>query len=141
MNKLSVVYATKTGHSKKLAESIGKALNLKAENISDHPVLEEADILFITGGIYGGQSLPELLEFVKKIEAEEIKKVALITSCASKKQGQDGVRELLQEKNIKVVDEILCQGSFLLMKMGHPNKEDIQEAVDFAVRLSEKAGE
>lgn len=138
MNNFKVVYATKTKHSKKIAEAIGKSLNIQAINIADKPVIVEADAIFIVGGIYGGQSLPELMEFTKNLDGEKIKNVALVTSCASKKQGQASIRALLEEKNINVVDELICQGSFFIIKFGHPNKDDIQEAVDFAKKISEK---
>ena len=138
MNKLRIVYATKTKHSKKLAQAIGNALNIRAENVSDNLLPLEADLLFLVGGIYGGESLPDLLAFVKSLDREKIKSVALITSCVSKKQGQDTVRKILQDKEIPVVDEFICQGSFLFFKIGHPNKDDIQEVVDFTVRISER---
>ena len=137
MSRRSIVYATKTRHSKKIAEAVGKALNVQAQNVSDNPA-QEADLLFIVGGIYGGESLPELLAFVKNLEKEKIKRAALITSCASKKQGQDSVRKILQDKGIPVVDEFICYGSFLFLKMGRPNKDDIQEAVNFAFKIADR---
>lgn len=135
MSKSRIVYATKTKHSKRLAEAIGNALNIPSENVSDNLLSGEADLLFLVGGIYGGESLPELLAFVKSLNKEKIKSVVLITSCASKKQGQDTVRKILQDKDIPVVDEFICQGSFLLFKVGHPNKNEIEEVVAFAARM------
>lgn len=141
MSRFRIVYATKTRHSQKIAQAIGNALNIQADNVPDNPVLGEVDLLFIVGGIYGGESLAELLAFVKSLDREKVARVAMVTSCATKKQGQDAIRKLLKEKDIPVVDELICQGSFLFMKMGHPNKNDIREAVDFAVRLSEGINE
>lgn len=141
MSRLRIVYATKTRHSEKLAKAIGNAFNIQVDNVSDNPVLGEADLLFIVGGIYGGESLPELLAFVKNLDREIIKNVTMVTSCVSKKQGQDTVRKLLEDKHIPVVDELICQGSFLFFKIGHPNKNDIQEVVDFAVRVAERIKE
>ena len=138
MNNIKIVYATKTKHSKKIAEAIGESFDIQASNILDNSTLGEVDLLFIVGGIYGGQSLPELIEFVKSLDGEKIKNVALITSSASKKQGQAAIRSILEEKNINVLDELICQGSFLIMKFGHPNKDDIQEAVNFAKQILEK---
>jgi flavodoxin len=134
-----IIYATKTRHSKKIAEAIGKALDIIPYNIASRPVIKETDFLFIVGGIYGGSSLPELLEFVQNIEGNKVRKAVLITSCTAKKQGQDSVRSILEGKGIPVIDEILCQGSFLFMKMGHPNKTDITEAVNFAVSITQGA--
>ncbi|SHO43004.1 flavodoxin domain-containing protein [Anaerocolumna xylanovorans] len=141
MSKSRIVYATKTRHSKKLALAMGKALNVQADNVADNPALEEVGLLFIVGGIYGGGSLPELLEFVKKLDKEKVKKAALVTSSATKKQGQDMIRKLLEEKGIPVAEELLSQGSFLFMKIGHPGKDDVKEAAEFAVRLSERVKE
>lgn len=138
MNKIGIVYATKTKHSKKLAEAIGDALKVKAENVLSTPTLGELDLLYIVGGLYGGESLPELLAFVKNLDSSKTKSVVLITSSVSDKKGQDSVRTLLDDKGIKIVDEFRCFGSFLVMKMGRPNKADIRQAVDFAVRLSAK---
>lgn len=135
MIKIGIVYATKTKHSKKLAEAIGGLLNTKAENVSSNPVMKDIDLLFVVGGIYAGESLPELLKYIGLLDGKEIRKVALITSCASKKQKQDQVRSLLTNKGIEVVDEMVCQGSFLFMGIGHPNKADIEQAVSYAKRL------
>ena len=139
MSKVRIIYATKTKHSRKLAESVGKALGIQAENVADNLTNVEADLLFIVGGLYGGQSLPELLTFVESLEKEKIGQAALVTSCASGKQGQDSVRKILEEKGISVVDEYVCLGSFLIMKMGHPNQEETQKAIAFAKKIAEGA--
>jgi flavodoxin len=136
MGKIGIIYATKTKHSEKYAGAIGKALNVKAENISGKPSLESLDLLFIVGGIYSGKSLPELLEYVRGLDSEIIKSAALVTSNVSGKYLQDEVRGILEEKGIKVIDEIMCPGTFLLFKIGHPNAADLQTAVDFAKRIS-----
>jgi flavodoxin len=139
MSKVRIVYATKTKHSRKLAQAVGKALGTTPENVADNLTNVEADLLFIVGGIYGSQSLPELLSFVEDLDKEKIGQVALVTSCASGKQGQDSVRKILEEKGIPIVDEYICLGSFLIMKMGHPNQEETQKAVAFALRIAEGA--
>jgi len=89
MGNARIVYATKTRHSKKLAEAIGKELNARAENAADRPAAAEAELLFVVGGLYGGQSLPELVEFVKSLDSRKIKRAALVTSSATRKQGAD----------------------------------------------------
>lgn len=138
MSKIQVVYATKTKHSKKIADAIGERLNVQVTNVIDKPDHKEVDLLYMVGGIYGGESLPELLDFANNLDSNKIKKVILITSCVSKVQGQKTIRKILQDKNIPIVDEYICQGSFLFFKMGHPNKNDIWEVADYAFKLSEK---
>ncbi|HCL04356.1 MAG TPA: hypothetical protein DHW61_18430 [Lachnoclostridium phytofermentans] len=135
MNKVKIVYATKTRHSKKIALALAKALNVQAEDVVSKPNLGTADLLFIVGGIYGGTSLPGLIEFAENLNKENIKKVVFITSSVKKTQGQDAVRKILEEKEISVVDEIHCQGSFLFMKFGHPNNIDIRETIEASMKI------
>ena len=131
--KTALIYSSKPGHSSKIAEAISTELQIQAEDIKTNPKLNNVDLLFIVGGIYGGKSLPELIAYIKNIDSSMVKKVALITSCVSKKAKQDLVRELLVKNNIEVLaNEFICQGSFLLIGLGHPNKTDIDSAVSYA---------
>lgn len=140
MNETRVIYATMTKHSEKLAMAVAQALNTKAENIKGNPVLKGVKLLFVVGGIYGGESMPELLEFAKRIDGQEVKNAALITSCASKKFEQTSLRRLLSGKGVEVAGETICQGSFLFKGMGHPNKSDVADVVCFAKGVAEKVG-
>jgi len=135
---IKLVYGTKTSHSRKLAENIARELNIEAQNIANCPHCENVDLLFLAGGIYGGESLPQMLEYVKLIDETQVKNAALITSCVSKKMYQESVRRALLDKGIQVVDEFVCQGSFLFFGLGHPNKKDIDSAVAFARTTIEK---
>jgi len=136
MSETGIIYATMTKHSKKLAEAIGKALQVEVLNVKEKPILGKTELLFIIGGIYGGQSMPEMLEYVKTLDSETVKNAALISSSASNKTGQDGLRSVLEEKGIKVVGEYRCLGGFLVVKLGHPNKSEVSGAVDFAKKLA-----
>lgn len=132
---IKVVYATKTKHSKKLAEAIAKAMQVQAQNIKEIPAIKDIGLLFIVGGIYGGESLPEMISFIKILDNSKVKKVVLVTSCTSKTTGQVTVRKLLNETNIEIIDEFICQGSFLFFGFGHPNQSDINEAVEFSKKI------
>lgn len=136
MAKTAVIYATKTNHSKKLAEAIASALNIEAQNIKENPVLKSIDLAFIVGGIYGGVSMPELIEYVNKIDGQTLNRAALVTSCASGKQMQTAVRNILEAKGIKVIDEFVCKGGILLLSANHPNSKDLEEAADFALKIA-----
>lgn len=135
MEKIAVIYATKTKHSKKLAEAIGSALKVEAKNIAENPALQDIDLLFIVSGIYGGASLPELLDYMSKMEAPALKHAVLVTSCASGKQRQDAVRRILEEKRIEVLDEFVCKGAILFVSINHPNSKDLEKATDFAQEI------
>ncbi|HKM43465.1 MAG TPA: hypothetical protein VJZ70_05690, partial [Limnochordia bacterium] len=70
----------------------------------------------------------------------EIRRAVLVTSSATKKQGQKTIRALLVDKGIEVLGETMCQGSFLFMSFGHPNQVDVDEVVRYANKVAEKVG-
>lgn len=128
-----IVYRTKTGHSRKIANAMAEELKIEAIDAKTDPKLEAVDLLFIVGGIYGGKSNPDLVEFAQTLDREKVKRVALVTSCASRKFFQKEIRSTLVSKGIDVVtEEVVCWGSFLIYGWGHPNKEDYDAAIAFA---------
>lgn len=130
----AVVYSTKTGNSKKIAQSIAETLQIKIADIRSNPALDTLDLLFIVSGIYGGKSSPELKAFAEQLTPQKVKKAILITSCLSKQQKQDEIREILINNKVELVpEEFLCRGMFF--GLGYPKKEDIDAAVAFAQRL------
>ena len=136
MENVAVLYATKTQHSRKIAEAIGSALGVKASNITEQLDLRDISLLFIVGGIYGGVSLPELLTFVSGMEVPALKRAALVTSCASGKQRQAALRKTLEEKGVQVMDEFVSKGAILFVSLPHPNAKDLKNAVDFALGIA-----
>lgn len=138
MGQIGIVYATKTKHSQKLAEAIGNAIHIKAENAADISVPRPADLLFIAGGIYGGKSLPELLAFAEKLDAATVKKVVLVTSSVSSTlRSQSDIRRILEKKGIIIQEEITCTGNFLFVKLGHPNDADVKAVAERAKQIAE----
>ena len=129
--KNQIIYSTMTGHSKKIANAISKKFNIESNNIKDNPILENIDVLFIVSGIYGDKSSPDLIEYLKGISKEDVKKVFLITSSCSSTTKANDVRKVLSDKGIKVLDdEIVCRGGFLFFYMLRPNKSDISNIIE-----------
>lgn len=141
MSQISVVYATKTKHSQKLAEAIGKALRVKAENVKASPAPPAAKLLFIVGGIYAGKSLPELINYVEGLNADQVKKAVLVTSSASvSNRSQSDISSILTKKGIEMPEEIVCPGSFLILQLGHPNASDVEKVAERAKQIAEHYG-
>jgi flavodoxin len=131
--KTALVYFSRTGHSKRIAKAIAEALQIAALDVKSEPVLNEVDLLFIVGGIYGGASSPELKAYAEGLSKSSVKKAALITSCLNRIHRQSMIREILTRKGIDVApDEFVCRGSFLFFGLGHPSKEEIDAAISFA---------
>ena len=134
---ISVIYATMTGHSRKIAAKVAEALGTTVANVKTNPALEDIDLLFIVGGIYGGQSSAALTAFVEKLEAGRVKNACLITTSLSLKTKQDNLRKALEEKGVNIVEEIACKGSFLwLFGFSHPNKGDLRRVTEKAKTIA-----
>ncbi|KPU43548.1 flavodoxin [Oxobacter pfennigii] len=140
MKNVSVVYATKTQHSRKIAEAIGKELGTETKKISGSSQPEKTDLLFLVGGIYGGKCNPELLSYAEKLTSSLVNKAVLVTSSVSTSlRSQSDIRKVLLEKGIDIIDEITCTGGFLFINFTHPDKKDIQTIANAAKVISEKA--
>lgn len=134
---ISVVYATMTGHSRKIAERLAESFGVTAVNAKDSPALQNIDLLFIVGGIYGGQSSPDLTAFADKSVGTNVKNVFIITTSMSQKTNQESLKNTLIDKGVNVIDEITCKGSFLFfLGFSHPNKEDIEQIVEKAKAIA-----
>jgi len=135
--RIGLVYATRTGHSKKIALAVAQALQVDAVDIRTKPVLGNIDLLYIVGGIYGGKSSPDLAAFVKTITGQHVKRAVLMTSSGGKTLTQSEIRQILVGSGVQVIEEeFICQGSILFVGVGHPNANDIQNAIAFATRTA-----
>lgn len=131
---IQVLYHTKTGHSRKIAQAVAQALGVEAQPVKDYQETGPIDLLFLVGGIYGGQSDRAMLDFVPRLHPDNVARVVLITTCASGKDYQTALRKALKVRGIPVdSDEHICPGSFLFFRLGRPNKEDLAAACDFAL--------
>ena len=70
-----IIYASMTGHSKKIAQAISEKLGIEAFNIKDNPKIEGYDMGIFVSGIYSGECKMELIEFAKKLTPANIKSV------------------------------------------------------------------
>lgn len=133
--KTEIIYATLTGHSKKIASAVANKLGITPHSVKENPQINDCDLLYIVSGIYGGDCSPELLKFTQSLSSKQVKKVALITS-STRVVPQKTIRDALALNGIEVLkDEYLCKGGFLFMAFSHPNKDEINGAVRFAEKL------
>lgn len=122
-----LVYANKKGHAKKTATTLGKMMNLPVFSVEDKPDLSEVDCLCLVGELKNGEAMPEMVQYVSKLNSGEVKMAALITCSAHTASSQTMVRNLLQQKNIAVNGESVCMSQELLIfGLGHPNKSDFE---------------
>lgn len=137
--KIAIIYYSILGHSKKIALAVDQELQVKAHDVRENPDLNDIDLLYVVSGIYGGKSAPELLAFLSTLDRWRVKHAALLTSSGGKTTPAADVKAVLTEIGVPVAEEeFTCQGAILFVGMGHPNKTDIKNALEFIQRTSQK---
>lgn len=136
-----VLYYSKGGHTKKVAEAIAAELGTQAADIKQATLDKSAEIVFLGSGCYGKKPGPEMVKFIETAGFSG-RKVALFgTSAGGVGSETEEMAAALRSKGATVVGRYYCQGQFMLMVgRGHPNQDDLEKARQFARETANRAG-
>ena len=131
-----VVYVSRGGNTKKIADCIAKAINTTAQSVEKIQSVENTDILFVGASLYAGRIDKKMQTFLKGLNESQVKTVAVFSTSASGNSALNEIKKALGNSNIKVLDEeFYCNGSFLFSNKGKPDEKDFSEAEAFAHRV------
>lgn len=138
--KIRVMYYSRSGNTKKVADAIASSVGLKAETVPPSFPLENVDLLLLGTGIYAGKPHSKLRQFVESLNVKRVKNVAVFGTCGGQDSAVKQVQDILKNKGVNVVDEaFLCKGrTFFFISRSHPDENDLKEAQGFAKRVVEK---
>jgi flavodoxin len=132
----AVVYVSRGGNTRKLAEAVAQAAGVKAQSAADAADLAQVDILFIGASIYAGKINKDLRQFLQALKEKQAAKAAVFGTSAGGKSALAEIRPILESKGIPVSPETFhCKGSFLCVNLGRPNAGDLAQAGEFAKRV------
>lgn len=132
---IAVRYYTKSGNTKRLAEAVADALNVKAEPISV-PVSEPVDILFLGNSYYAFSIDPEVRDFVRSLDKNKVGKIVNFGSAAMLNSTWKKVKAEADRLGIPMDErEFHCKGEFKGFHKGRPNEEDLKAAAAFAKEI------
>ena len=131
--KIEIVYKSKR-NTKKVAEAIGQALNVKPKSISTDIIISEADILFLGCGIYAGDVHKDVKEFVEKLDSQKVKNVVLFSTSGHGEDQLNLLRDKIKECGLNLNDKTYCcKGrAMIFISRNHPDNNDLNEAIKFA---------
>ncbi|MBP5168773.1 MAG: flavodoxin [Oscillospiraceae bacterium] len=130
--KIAVRYYTKTGNTKRLAESVAAAAGVEALPISI-PVDEPVDVLFLGNSYYAFSIDPEVRSFIRSLDKTKVGKIVNFGSAAMLNSTWKKVKQEADKAGIPLDDrEFHCKGEFKGVHKGRPNAEDLKAAADFA---------
>ncbi len=140
MKKIRVIYQSRKGNTKKIADAIATVIGDVSEELPPAYPCEGVNILFLGGGIYAGKIDKKLDAFVRTLTPQRVKNVAVFGTAASgEDKGVQQIKDLLKSQSINVLDDsFVCKGKFLFANRKNPDANDIQAAKEFAQRVLDK---
>ncbi|MFA5363741.1 MAG: flavodoxin domain-containing protein [Candidatus Bathyarchaeia archaeon] len=132
-----VVYFSRGGKTKKVAEAITKELGCEAIDANKKtPDISGVDLLIVGSGNYGSKPGEPIQKFLENIQPTSNQKAAVFATTG----GPDPkcvtiMKETLQTKGYTIVSSFYCPGKFLFANRGRPNADDLKNAQAFAREL------
>jgi flavodoxin len=149
---LLVLYSYHHNNTEKIAKVFAKVLDaeIKTPDQINPEEIQYYDLVGFGSGIYSAKHDESLLELGDNLPEVNNKNAFLfstagITGEAKKTKDHNTLREKLESKGYRIVDEFQCKGfntnSFLRlfggMNKGRPNAKDLKNAEDLAQKLKQ----
>jgi flavodoxin len=127
-----VVYFSRTGNTKKVAEAIAGELKVTAKDVKTAGVLPPDAFIFLGTGCYGATLPKEIGVFMEKNKFTG-RIMALFTTSAFGSVSERGlIEKQITGKGAVITHNFKCYGHFLTTKKQHPTEEELKKARDFA---------
>ena len=142
-----IIYASKSGNTKKIADSMANQIGCEAIRIAaDSPQstvnLDTYDLVLVGTGLFAGTPNEDLMRYLRSLNLKTSKLFALFITWGgaprTDKLALTRLRTLLESKGQKVHENhFACYGGWkgILMKRGHPKPEEIKAAGEWAKKL------
>ncbi len=132
-----VIYYSRGGNTKKVADAIAGELSVTAVDVQAASLEAGDGVVFLGSGCYGGRPGEHMLKF---IEAGDFRarRVALFgTSGGGAGNEVKGMEAAVKEKGAEVLGSYFCKGqTALLVNRGHPDSADLEAARTFAREMA-----
>ncbi|MEM2124404.1 MAG: flavodoxin family protein [Methanolinea sp.] len=140
MEGIAVFVDSRGGNTRKVADAIAAELGVSAGEFPG-TVPDDARVIFLGSGVYGGKPGERMQRFVSLGQFEG-KKVALFATSAATKGAEtmlSNVAGELARKGATVLGSFHGRGKFLLVNRGHPDGADLDRARSFAREMISRA--
>jgi flavodoxin len=134
----AVVYFSRTGNTKKVAEAIASAVGCAAQSVDEYDAGKPVDLIFVGGSVYGGKLDPALEDFILQLSPKAVGNAAVFSTHVSGEKAGDMLKLALAARGIPAGAGFSCKGDFLFFNLGHPNRRELDEAGRFAAYVAGK---
>jgi flavodoxin len=134
--KYAIRYYSKSGNTKKLANTLSEIINVPALDITN-AITEDTDVLFFGSGVYGCALDPAVIKYLSNIEVK-IGTLINFSTSGIMESNYDLIKDVLKNTNIDLSEnEFHCPGSFVTFNNGRPNDNDLSNFNKFILETIE----
>ncbi len=132
--KFLVVYFSRGGKTRKVAEAIAQQLECEAVDVEkEAPDVAGVELLIVGSSEYLGKLHKTLQSFLDGLQPSSKNKAAVFATAAGPNPKVVYVlKRALEAKGYMVVSSFKCRGRFLFFNWSHPNEKDLENARVFA---------
>ena len=123
-----VLYYSKGGNTKKLADVIAGELGVNASDLSFSSLDRDAKVIFLGSGVYAGKPGEEMARFIETRDFGGRKVVLFSTSWRTGEHAFDGLADTLKRRGAIVQRGYHCKGKAGIFNLGHPSRDDLEGA-------------
>lgn len=113
--KIAVRYQSRNGNTRAVAEHIAGIAGVEAKPVNE-PLQEHTDILFIGGGVYMWDADKELIDFLERMEKNQIGQIAAFSTTGVMATTIKRICEYADKAGIPVNENKLC---LKMLAQGH----------------------
>jgi len=134
---IALIYSSRGGSTRKVAQAMAEELEITPIDVKkETPDVSDVDLLIVGSGTYGGKPGKKMVKFLVTLDATTNKQVAFFSTCAGDATTTlAAMKEIMANKGYTLGDCFSCFGKFTLIKRGHPTKEELNQAKEFARNL------
>lgn len=128
-----VLYYSRGGNTRKLADAIAEELGIKAVDIKAASIEPAPGVLFLGSGCYGGRPGEDMTKFIQAHDFTGRKVALFSTSWMNAGKELAVMASALQGKGVAVIGNYHCKGkTSLIFNRGHPDQSDLAGGKKFA---------
>ena len=131
-----VIYYSRSGNTKKVAEAIATELKVQARDVKTRPCIKKNSFVVLGSGCYLTQIGKEMTEFIKNNDFSGRQVAIFGTSGSGLGIEVSDLQGLLRDKGAIISGKFYCRGKAFFIGAGHPTNKDLQEAREFARQLT-----
>jgi flavodoxin len=134
-----VIYSSKTGNTKKVAETIAAVFGVKAQSCAEFQGIPKVDLLIVGSGVYGGRMGADLADLLNRIPAGAVKQALVFGTIGGQTSAVEAIENVIEAKDIEVLGNFYCKGqAWWLLNRKRPNEQDLAAARLFALNVKKE---